>query len=156
MNLVVVNNTENAEIRKSEIVSSEANHDAEDRQPYLLFRTINKMVREDYSNKSEIIEQGDAYFFRPKVDTEVLEDITDIQGFYMIITQEQRAATSSISDAIHAKLLSSIDCSKSKKGLQEYAKDHISKGEVKNKVALLNLLEQLPANMIVVREKLVQ
>lgn len=118
------------------------------------------MVREDYSNKSEIIEQGDAYFFRPKVDTEVLEDIKDIRGFYMIITHEQRAATSSISAAILAKLLSWINCYKSKKGLKEYAKDHKSKVEVNNKVALLNLLEQLPvkkySNMIVVLEKLVQ
>jgi hypothetical protein len=112
------------------------------------------MVREDYSNKSEIIEQGDAYFFRPKVDTEVLEDIKDIQGFYMIITHEQRAATSSISAAILAKLLSWIDCYKSKKGFKH------PKVEVNNKVALLNLLEQLPvkkySNMIVVLEKLVQ
>jgi hypothetical protein len=118
------------------------------------------MVREDYSNKSEIIEQGDAFLFRPKVDTEVLEDIKDIQRFYMVITQEQRAAPSSISAAILEKLLSWIDRFKSKKGLKEYAKDHISKGEVKNKVVLLNLLEQLPvktySNMIVVREKLVQ
>ena len=118
------------------------------------------MVRADYSNKYEIIEQGDTYFFRPKLDTEVLEDIKDIQGFYIIITQEQIAATSSISEAILVKLLSWIDCSKSKKGLKEYSKDHMSKGEVKNKVALLNLLEQLPvkkySNMIVVREKLVQ
>lgn len=136
------------------------NHYAECGQPYLLFRTINTMVREDYSNKSEIIEQGDVFLFRPKLDTEVPEDIKDIQRFYMVITQEQRAATSSILAAILAKLLSWIDRFKSKKGLKEYAKDNISKGEVKNKVVLLNLLEQLPvktySNMIVVREKLVQ
>jgi hypothetical protein len=94
------------------------NHDAdaEDRQPYLLFRTINKMVREDYSNKSEIIERG-----------------------------YNREA---------------IIIDSSKKGLKGYVKDHISKGEIENKVALLNLLEQLQvkkySNMIVVRGKLVQ
>jgi hypothetical protein len=136
------------------------NHRAEDRQPYLLFRTINKMVREDYRNKSETIEPGGAFFFRPKVDTEVPGDVKGIQRLYEVITQEQRAFSSSSSAAILAKLLSWIDCSKSKNGLKGYAKDHISKGEVKNKVALLNLLEPPPVKeysiIKVVREKLVQ
>ena len=118
------------------------------------------MVREDYSNKSKIIEQGDAFFFRPKVDTETVEDIKDTQRFFMVRTQEIRASTSSILAAIFAKLLSWIDCFKSKKGVEGYAKERISKGEVKNKVALLNLFEQLPvkkySNIIVVPKKLVQ
>ena len=128
-------------------------------KPYLLFRTINKMVREDYSNKSKIVKQGDAFFFRPKGDTEVLGDLKDIQRFYMVITQEKRASTSSVLAATFAKLLLWIDCSKSKKGLKGYAKDRISKGEVKNKVALLNLLGKPPpkkySNIICTR-KLVQ
>ena len=136
------------------------NHDAEDRQPYLLFRTINKMVREDYRNKSKMIEPGDAFFFSPKVDTEVPGDVKAIQRLYVVITREQRAFSYSSSTAILAKLLSWIDGSKSKNGLKGYAKDHISKGEVKNKVALLNLLEQLTvkehSNIKVVQEKLVQ
>ena len=118
------------------------------------------MVREDYSDKSEIIEQGDAFFFRPKVDTEVPGGVKGIQRFYMVIPREHRASSSSISAAIVTKLLSWIDCYKSKKGLKGYAKDHSSKGEAKNKVALLNLLEQLSvkkySNITGVREKLVQ
>lgn len=34
-------------------------------------------------NGSEIIEQGDMFFFyRPKIDTEEVEDIKDVQRFY--------------------------------------------------------------------------
>jgi hypothetical protein len=44
------------------------------------------MVKEDNSDKeSQIIEQGDIFFFyRPKVGTEEVEDIGDVQRFYMI------------------------------------------------------------------------
>jgi hypothetical protein len=39
----------------------------------------------DKDNKSDIIEQGDVFFFyRPKVDTEEVEDLKDVQRFYMI------------------------------------------------------------------------
>jgi len=40
---------------------------------------------------SEIIEQGDIFFFyRPKVDTEEVEHIKDVQRFYMITSPEKR------------------------------------------------------------------
>ena len=40
---------------------------------------------------SEIIEQGDIFFFyRPKVDTEEVERIKDVQRFYMITSPEKR------------------------------------------------------------------
>src|ERR687890_2489095 len=42
------------------------------------------MVKED-KNSVEIIEQGDIFFFyRPKVDTEEVKDIKDVQRFYMV------------------------------------------------------------------------
>jgi Protein of unknown function (DUF2795) len=41
------------------------------------------------SKKSEIIEQGDIFFFyRPKVDTEEVKGIKDVQRFYMITSPE--------------------------------------------------------------------
>ena len=41
-------------------------------------------------NKSDIIEQGDVFFFyRPKVDTEEVEDLKDVQRFYMITAPEE-------------------------------------------------------------------
>ena len=98
------------------------NHDAEDRQPYLLFRTINKMVREDYRNKSKMIEPGDAFFFSPKVDTEVPGDVKGVQRFSVVVTQEQRASSSSSSIAILAQLLSWIDCSNSTNSLKDMLK----------------------------------
>jgi hypothetical protein len=46
------------------------------------------MVKED--KRSEIIEQGDIFFFyRPKVDTEEVKDIKDVQRFYMVTTPEE-------------------------------------------------------------------
>ncbi len=46
------------------------------------------MVKEE---GSEIIEQGDIFFFyRPKVDTEEVEHIKDVQRFYMITSPEKR------------------------------------------------------------------
>ncbi len=46
------------------------------------------MVKEE---GSEIIEQGDIFFFyRPKVDTEEVERIKDVQRFYMITSPEKR------------------------------------------------------------------
>ena len=50
------------------------------------------MVKEDNGNKdkeSEIIEHGDIFFFyRPKVGTEEVENIEDVQRFYMVISPE--------------------------------------------------------------------
>ena len=48
------------------------------------------MVKEDNSDKeSQIIEQGDIFFFyRPKVGTEEVEDIGDVQRFYMITSSD--------------------------------------------------------------------
>jgi hypothetical protein len=41
------------------------------------------MVRRD--NRSEITEQGDIFFFyRPKVGAEEVEDVKDVQRFYMV------------------------------------------------------------------------
>ena len=47
------------------------------------------MVKED-KKSIEIIEQGDIFFFyRPKVDTEEVKDIKDVQRFYMVTTPEE-------------------------------------------------------------------
>jgi hypothetical protein len=47
------------------------------------------MVKE--AKESEVIEHGDIFFFyRPKVDTEEVQDIEDVQRFYMITSPEQR------------------------------------------------------------------
>jgi hypothetical protein len=47
------------------------------------------MVKEDKIS-IEIIEQGDIFFFyRPKVDTEEVKDIKDVQRFYMVTTPEE-------------------------------------------------------------------
>src|SRR5919107_2423568 len=47
------------------------------------------MVKED-KNSIEIIEQGDIFFFyRPKVDTEEVKDIKDVQRFYMVTAPEE-------------------------------------------------------------------
>jgi hypothetical protein len=41
------------------------------------------------NDNSKIIEQGDVFFFyRPKVDTEEVEDLSDVQRFYMITAPE--------------------------------------------------------------------
>jgi hypothetical protein len=41
-------------------------------------------------NGSEIIEQGDIFFFYiPKIDTEEVEDIKDVQRFYMVTGTEE-------------------------------------------------------------------
>jgi hypothetical protein len=53
--------------------------------------------------------------------------------------------SSSISAATIAKVLSGIDFPKSKDGLKEYAKENISKAEVEDKEALLNVFDELPA-----------
>jgi Protein of unknown function (DUF2795) len=45
------------------------------------------MVKED--NRSNIIEKGDIFFFyRPKVGTEEVENISDVQRFYMVTSPE--------------------------------------------------------------------
>src|SRR5919106_1650408 len=47
------------------------------------------MVKED-KNSVETIEQGDIFFFyRPKVDTEEVKDIKDVQRFYMVTSPEE-------------------------------------------------------------------
>jgi hypothetical protein len=47
------------------------------------------MVKED-KKSIEIIEQGDIFFFyRPKIDTEEVKDIKDVQRFYMVTTPEE-------------------------------------------------------------------
>jgi hypothetical protein len=57
-----------------------------------------------------------------------------------------RAATasSSISAATIAKVLSGIDFPKSKNDLKEYARDHISKAQVGDTEAVFSLLDELP------------
>jgi hypothetical protein len=55
-------------------------------------------------------------------------------------------ASSSISAATIAKVLSGIDFPKSKDDLKEYAKDNISKAQVGDIEALLGLIDQLPSN----------
>jgi uncharacterized protein DUF2795 len=46
------------------------------------------MVKED--KESELIEHGDIFFFyRPKVDTEEVKDIEDVQRFYMVTSPEE-------------------------------------------------------------------
>jgi hypothetical protein len=56
---------------------------------YFLSYAANKMVKED--KNSEIIEQGDIFFFyRPKVNTEEVEDIKDVQRFYMVTSPEEQ------------------------------------------------------------------
>src|SRR5919107_1399783 len=51
------------------------------------------MVKEDKKkkkNNTKIIEQGDIFFFyRPKVDTEEVKDIKDVQRFYMVTSPEE-------------------------------------------------------------------
>jgi Protein of unknown function (DUF2795) len=48
------------------------------------------MVKED-NNESQIIEHGDIFFFyRPKVGTEEVEGIGDVQRFYMITSPEEK------------------------------------------------------------------
>jgi hypothetical protein len=53
--------------------------------------------------------------------------------------------SSSISAATIAKVLSGIDFPKSKDGLKEYAKENISKAEVEDIEALLNVFDELPS-----------
>ena len=53
--------------------------------------------------------------------------------------------SSLVSAATIAKVLSGIDFPKSKSGLKEYARDHISKAQVGDTESVLNLLDELPA-----------
>src|SRR2546423_16532 len=56
---------------------------------YLLSYTAENMVKED--KVSEVIEHGDIFFFyRPKVGTEEVEGIEDVQRFYMVTTPEEK------------------------------------------------------------------
>jgi hypothetical protein len=52
--------------------------------------------------------------------------------------------SSSISAATIAKVLSGIDFPKSRDSLKEYAKEHISKAEVEDSDAVLQVLDELP------------
>ena len=53
--------------------------------------------------------------------------------------------SSSISAATIAKVLSGIDFPQSKGSIKQYVKDHISKAQVENTEAVLDLLDDLPA-----------
>ena len=53
--------------------------------------------------------------------------------------------SSSISAATIAKLLSGIDFPKSKDSLKQYARNHISKAQVEDAKAVLDILEDLPS-----------
>src|ERR687885_473560 len=57
---------------------------------FILLSAAAHMVKEDNSDKeSQIIEHGDIFFFyRPKVGTEEVEDIGDVQRFYMITSSD--------------------------------------------------------------------
>jgi hypothetical protein len=52
----------------------------------MFFTLNNEANMVNRNNKSEIIEQGDIFFFyRPKVDTQEVEDIKGVQRFYMVM-----------------------------------------------------------------------
>ena len=53
--------------------------------------------------------------------------------------------SSSISAATIAKLLSGIDFPKSKDSLKQYARNHISKAQVEDAKAVLDILDDLPS-----------
>src|ERR671910_192852 len=59
---------------------------------YFISHTAQRMTKgRTYNNddKSKIIEQGDIFFFyRPKVDTEEVKGIKDVQRFYMVTSPE--------------------------------------------------------------------
>jgi len=55
------------------------------------------------------------------------------------------AKSSSISAATIAKVLSGIDFPKSKDSLKQYARNHISKAQVEDAEAVLDILDDLPA-----------
>src|ERR687888_641785 len=67
---------------------------------FILFFAAAIMVKEDNNNKeSQIIEHGDIFFFyRPKVGTEEVEDIGDVQRFYMITSPEEKGKRHSNND----------------------------------------------------------
>src|SRR2546423_12930116 len=55
---------------------------------YLSFYAAERMVKED--RHSEIIEHGDLFFFyRPKVDSEEVKGLGDVQRFYMVTSPEK-------------------------------------------------------------------
>jgi hypothetical protein len=62
------------------------------------------MVKE--AKESEVIEHGDIFFFyRPKVDTEEVQDIEDVQRFYMITSPEQRRKGDNNNKGVYRLLL---------------------------------------------------
>jgi hypothetical protein len=55
-----------------------------------------EMAKED---RSEVIEQGDMFFFyRPKVDAEEVENIKDVQRFYMVTSAKEKKHTKKRTD----------------------------------------------------------
>src|ERR671931_226 len=57
------------------------------------------MVKEDSKESQAIIEHGDIFFFyRPKVGTEEVEDISDVQRFYMVTSPEDGGKRQSNND----------------------------------------------------------
>jgi Protein of unknown function (DUF2795) len=59
---------------------------------FILILAAANMVKED--KESQIIEHGDIFFFyRPKVGTEEVKDIEDVQRFYMITSPEDGGKT---------------------------------------------------------------
>ena len=59
---------------------------------YFISHTAQRMTKGQTNNnddKSKKIEQGDIFFFyRPKVDTEEVKSIEDVQRFYMVVSPE--------------------------------------------------------------------
>ena len=58
---------------------------------YSLFAAVHMVIEDNGKNdrESQIIEHGDIFFFyRPKVGTEEVENIEDVQRFYMVISPE--------------------------------------------------------------------
>src|SRR5918993_3077545 len=49
----------------------------------------NKFYSKNNADNEQIIESGDIFFFyRPKIETEEVKDIEDVQRFYMIMSQD--------------------------------------------------------------------
>src|SRR3982750_2310213 len=52
---------------------------------FIIFYVVQLRIMVKEEKESEVIEHGDIFFFyRPKVDTEEVQDIEDVQRFYMI------------------------------------------------------------------------
>ena|SRR5919202_6589733 len=100
---------------------------------FILLLAAARMVGEDNDNKeSQIVEHGDIFFFyRPKVGIEEVEDIGDVQRFYMVTSPEngdgsggktkKTAASRLASAAAIAKVLAGIEFPKDKNEIVNYA-----------------------------------